>query len=39
MIVNRRQLREHAGPWFHHWRRGVAASVGALLVDELEAEE
>lgn len=34
MIDNRRQLRAHSGPWFDHWRRKVAAAVGAVLVDE-----
>jgi hypothetical protein len=31
------QLRAHAGPHFHHWRRRLAASVGAMLVDDLES--
>jgi hypothetical protein len=41
MIENRRQLRAHDGPWFVHWRRAVAAAVGAILLDELatDAEE
>jgi hypothetical protein len=29
-------LHEHRGPAFLRWRRGMAASVGAVLLDELE---
>lgn len=36
---NYRQLHAHAGPWFEHWRRAVAASVGAVLIDELEQDD
>ena len=25
----------HRGHYFHHWRRAMAASVGAVLVDDL----
>jgi hypothetical protein len=28
---NARQLAEHRGPYFLHWRRSVAGSVGAQL--------
>lgn len=28
-------LHYHRGPWFEHWRRQMALSVGALLVDDL----
>jgi hypothetical protein len=28
------QLALHSGPWFDHWRRRMAASVGAVLMDE-----
>ncbi len=31
-------LHYHQGPYFHQWRQAVAASVGAVLVDE-EREE
>lgn len=34
--ANIMQLRDHAGPYFHHWRQRLAASVGAVLVDDLE---
>lgn len=34
-VDNAIQLHEHDGPWFEHWRRKVAASVGAVLLDEL----
>ncbi len=27
-------LKAHSGPWFNHWRRAMAASVGAVLVDD-----
>jgi hypothetical protein len=33
--ANAEQLRAHAGPYFDHWRRRVAASVGAALLDDL----
>ena len=39
MIANARDLKAHAGHRFLRWRRGVAASVGAVLVDDLEAAE
>ena len=29
------QIHYHAGPEFLHWRRKVAESVGAVLVDDL----
>jgi hypothetical protein len=34
MIENILQLHEHDGPAVDRWRRGVAASVGAVLPDE-----
>lgn len=34
-VANRRQLREHAGPFFEHWRRRCAAAFGAILWDDL----
>jgi hypothetical protein len=30
-------MHDHSGPWFEHWRRSMAASVGGVLVDDLEA--
>jgi hypothetical protein len=39
MIHNVRELKAHTGPRFLRWRRGVAAGVGAILVDELELDE
>jgi hypothetical protein len=33
--ANHSQLKAHSGPWFDHWRRRVAASVGALPLDDL----
>jgi hypothetical protein len=31
---NIRQLADHRGPFFAHWRRQVAASVGGVLLDD-----
>lgn len=28
------QLAHHSGPYFHHWRRQLAASVGGVLLDD-----
>lgn len=39
MVRNVRELRAHAGEGFQRWRRGMAASVGAMLVDDLEEDE
>jgi hypothetical protein len=33
--ANLYQLAEHRGPYFEHWRRRSAASVGGVLIDEL----
>lgn len=38
-IQNRRGLMEHAGPYFHNWRRGMAAAVGAILPEEPDTSE
>lgn len=37
-VANNDDLHNHAGPYFDHWRRAMAASVGAVLLDELEPE-
>jgi hypothetical protein len=29
------QLNAHDGPWFDHWRRSMAASVGGVLLDDV----
>lgn len=34
MLANVTQIRSHHGPWFQWWRRRMAASVGAVLLDE-----
>lgn len=34
MVVNIQELRDHSGPFFHHWRKQMAASVGGVLVDD-----
>jgi predicted RNA-binding Zn-ribbon protein involved in translation (DUF1610 family) len=33
-VANAEQLHEHNGPWFEKWRRAVAASVGAALLED-----
>jgi hypothetical protein len=33
---NLTQLVEHSGPQFEHWRRRLAASVGATLPNDLQ---
>ena len=35
-LENHRDLRDHAGPWFAHWRQRSAASFGAVLLDDLD---
>lgn len=39
MIRNVRELKAHTGLSFLRWRRGMAASVGAVLIDELPDRE
>jgi hypothetical protein len=29
------QIHAHSGPFFRHWRRQMAASVGGVLLDEM----
>jgi hypothetical protein len=36
LVDNILQMHAHSGPAFAKWRRGMAACVGALLLDELE---
>jgi hypothetical protein len=33
------QLRHHKGPYFDHWRRQMAASVGGVLLDDVVTSE
>jgi hypothetical protein len=33
MVENARQLSEHSGPWFDHWRRRSLAALGIITVD------
>lgn len=35
--ANQHDLTNHSGAGLLEWRRGVAASVGAVLLDDLEA--
>lgn len=30
------QMRQHKGPWFDLWRRQMAASVGGILLDDVD---
>ena len=32
------ELAEHNGPYFQYWRARIAASVGAVLLDDLNAK-
>jgi hypothetical protein len=32
------QLAHHQGPYFDHWRRQMAASVGGILLDDARTE-
>jgi hypothetical protein len=33
--MNIEQINAHSGPFFRHWRRQMAASVGGVLLDDL----
>jgi hypothetical protein len=35
MQENGVQLAHHRGPYFDHWRRRMAASVGGAIIDDL----
>lgn len=39
MLSNVRELKAHTGPAFLRWRRGVAAGVGAILLDDTDRDE
>jgi len=34
--IANRQMHAHSGPYFELWRRGMAASVGAVLPNDLD---
>jgi hypothetical protein len=38
LVTNIRDLHAHRGEAFLRWRRSVAASVGAILIEDLESE-
>lgn len=38
MLQNARELAAHQNPALLRWRRGVAAGIGARLVDELDGD-
>lgn len=33
------QISEHRGPWFTYWRQRMAASVGGVLLDDVQARD
>jgi hypothetical protein len=39
MLENARDISNHSGPGFERWRRGMAASVGAPLLEDLTNPE
>ena len=39
MQTSARQINAHSGPFFLHWRRQMAASVGGRLLDDLAAAD
>lgn len=38
-VANVAQLRAREGPYFDHWKRRIAQSVGGVLVDDPASEE
>lgn len=34
LLLNNRQLHNHAGPQYEHWRARLAAAIGARLLDD-----
>lgn len=38
LVENIEGIHRHTGPAFRRWRHGIAASVGAVLLDELETK-
>ncbi len=38
LLLNIDSLKYHRGPAFRRWRRGMAASVGGVLVDDILRE-
>ena len=38
MIANRRELREHDGPFFDHWRLRVLAAFGVAAPGEADGD-
>lgn len=36
LTANNLELHDHRGPWFDHWRRSMALSVGAYLGEDVE---
>jgi len=39
MVEHDMQMHRHDGEWFQSWRRRMAASVGAVLLEDLEREQ
>lgn len=38
-VDNIRQLANHRGPYFKHWRQAMAASVGGVLLDDVTSRD
>jgi len=39
MLEQTGEMRQHSGPYFQDWRRKVAQSVGAVVLDDLRRDE
>jgi hypothetical protein len=39
MLKQTGQMRAHSGEYFQDWRRRVARSVGAVVMDDLQNDE
>jgi hypothetical protein len=39
MLKQTSEMRNHSGPYFQDWRRSVARSVGAVVMDDLQNDE
>lgn len=39
MLTQTGEMRDHSGVYFQEWRRQVAKSVGAVVLDDLQRDE
>lgn len=39
MLTQTGEMRDHSGEYFQEWRRQVAKSVGAVVLDDLQRDE